>query len=128
MIVGQDDVGAHAARGGGVGEVQQTDYSIGMLNVGGRLGEDLYLSINIPDYCGPSMGGDVSGDYYGFQGFPHCALNSQTIARFDGKENYVIDCDVVEWAGYTNDNGGIVSGHISGTLHILDGPHPTPPY
>jgi hypothetical protein len=91
------------------------------LNVGGRLGEDLYLHINMPDYCGPARFGNVGTDYYAFQGFPDCALNSQIIAKFDGVDSYVIDCDVVAWGGSAS-----ASGHISGVLRIIDGPHPTP--
>lgn len=108
--------------GGGTSGGAPTDYSIGKLNVGGRLGEDLYLDITMFDYCGPARFGDVGTDYYAFQGFPECALNGQVVAKFDGKENYVIDCDVIGWGG----GSAAASGHISGVLRIIDGPHPTP--
>ena len=38
----------------------------------------------------------------------------------NGFENYVIDCDATELG-----TPGTVSGHISGTLRPLDGPHPS---
>jgi hypothetical protein len=74
------------------------------------------------------MGGDVDPLRTHIQGFPDCEpAGDQIIARFDGVENYVIDCDVIGW-GLANEYGGIVSGHVSGVLRPLDGPHPTPPY
>ena len=104
------------------------DYSIGRLNPGGPIGEDLYLSIGMPDYCGPSMGGNADHSVPFFNGFPDCEpTGDQLIARFDGVSNYVIDCDVYEFNGVSQDFGE-VSGHVSGVLRPLDGPHPTPPY
>ncbi|MEP7158273.1 MAG: hypothetical protein ABI797_02510 [Chloroflexota bacterium] len=106
----------------GVGTTDEWDYSIGTLNPGGPIGEDLHLQIIIPDYCGPSMGGDVDRSRAYVQGFPDCEpRGDQLFARFDG-ENYVIDCDVIGWGG-ANEFTGTVSGHVSGTLSPLDGPH-----
>jgi hypothetical protein len=109
--------------GGGVGEVGATDYSIGTLNVSGDgLWHDLYLYINMRDYCGPSRGGDLGTDYFGFQGFPSCETGPYPIiARFDGTDSYIIECNVTNWDNVE------ASGHISGILKMLDGPHPTPP-
>ena len=59
---------------------------------------------------------------------PDCEpRGDQLTARFDGVENYVIDCDVIAWGG-ASEFTGTVSGHVSGVLSPLDGPHPTPPY
>src|SRR6185503_5964846 len=55
----------------GVGTTDFWDYSIATLNVNGRLGEDLPLSIHMPDYCGPSLGGDA-GRVPDYDGFPDC--------------------------------------------------------
>ncbi len=107
---------------------ERWDYSIAALNPGGPLGEDLYLQILMPDYCGPSMGGNAEPGSVHFEGFPDCEpTGDQLIARFDGVSNYVIDCDVFGFSGVDN-NFGEVSGHVSGVLRPLDGPHPTPPY
>lgn len=106
----------------GVGTTDEWDYSIATLNPGGPLGEDLHLQILMPDYCGPTMGGDVDRSRPYFSGFPDCEpLGDQLYARFDGVENYVIDCDVIGFGGVTADTG-TVSGHVSGTLSPLDGP------
>jgi len=51
--------------------------------------------------------------------FPGCGQQNFVTAYFDGVENYVIDCDVAV-------PGSNISGHISGTLHPLGGPPPTP--
>jgi hypothetical protein len=60
------------------------------------------------------MGGDVDRLRPFFSGFPDCEpQGDQIIARFDGVENYVIDCDVVGW-GVANEFSGAVSGHVSG--------------
>ena len=112
----------------GVGTTDEWDYSIGTLNPGGPLGEDMHLQIILSDYCGPSMQGDVEPGSFYIQGFPDCEEGGDELfARFDGVENYVIDCDVV---GFSNANEftGTVTGHVSGVLRPLDGPHPTPPY
>ena len=110
----------------GVGTTDEWDYSIGTLNPSGPLGEDLHLQLILSDYCGPSMQGDVEPGSFYIQGFPDCEpQGDQLIARFDGVENYVIDCDVVAW-GVANEFGGTISGHVSGNLRPLDGPHPTP--
>jgi hypothetical protein len=112
----------------GVGSTEDWDYSIGTLNPGGPIGEDLALQIILADYCGPSMGGQVDRSRAYVQGMPDCEpLGDQLFARFDGVENYVIDCDVIDW-GVANEFTGTVSGHVSGTLRPLDGPLPTPPY
>ncbi len=115
--------------GAGVGDSDFTDYSIGILNPGAPIGEDLALQIIIPDYCGPSMGSDVDTTRPFFEGFPDCEPGGdQLYARFDGVENYVIDCPAVyQWNG-VNSTTGTVTGHVSGTIHPLDGTHPTPPY
>jgi hypothetical protein len=104
------------------------DYSIAALNPGGPLGQDWYMQILMPDYCGPSMQGDVQPGSLYMNGFPDCEpTGDQLIAHFDGVENYVIDCEVFGFNGVDN-NIGEVSGHVHGVLHPLDGPHPTPPY
>jgi len=66
----------------------------------------------------------VSGTAYGVFGFPFCEQPGFVTARFDGVQSYVIDCDVIGWGG----GSAPVSGHFSGVLRLLDGPHPTPPY
>ena len=100
------------------------DYSGGMLIVDGWLGQDIRLHLYAHDYCGPSMGDSVSGTAYGVFGFPFCEQPGFVTARFDGVQSYVIDCDVIGWGG----GSAPVSGHFSGVLRLLDGPHPTPPY
>jgi hypothetical protein len=103
----------------GVGTTDEWDYSIGTLNPGGPIGEDLHLQIIIPDYCGPSMGGDVDRSRGYVQGFPDCEpRGDQLFARFDGVDTYVIDCDVIGY-GNANEFTGTVSGHVSGTLRPL---------
>jgi hypothetical protein len=110
----------------GVGTTEDWDYSIGTLNPGGPLGQDLHLQIILSDYCGPSMGGDVVPGSFYIQGFPDCEpQGDQLFARFDGVENYVIDCDVTGF-GPADEFSGTVTGHVSGVLRPLDGPHPTP--
>jgi hypothetical protein len=105
----------------GVGTTDEWDFSIGTLNPGGRLGEDLHLQIFMPDYCGASLGIDA-GRVPDFDGFPDCEpLGDQLFARFDGVENYVIDCDVIAWS-VANELVGTVSGHVSGTLSPLAAP------
>jgi hypothetical protein len=111
----------------GVGTTEEWDYSIGNILPGGPLGEDMHIYINLPDYCGPSMGGDVEPGRPYISGFPDCEPGGDAMfARFDGVENYVIDCDEVVGFGGITDDFGVVTGHVSGTLRPLDGPHPTP--
>lgn len=43
-------------------------------------------------------------------------------ARFDGVENYVIDCDAIVEFGGVDNTTGTVTGHVSGMLSPLDGP------
>lgn len=108
----------------GVGTTDEWDYSIATLNPGGRLGEDLHLQIFMPDYCGPSLGGDA-GRIPDFDGFPDCEpTGDQMYARFDGVESYVIDCDAIVEFGGVDNNIGTVTGQVSGTLHPLAGPQP----
>ena len=116
--------------GAGVGGTERTDYSIAILNPGAPLGEDLHLQIIMPDYCGPPQGSSVDPSTPSFSGFPDCEEGGdQMYARFDGVENYVIDCPAIfGWGGVdSNTPNGSVTGHVTGTLRPLDGPHPTPP-
>jgi hypothetical protein len=107
----------------GVGGTEDWDYSIATLNPGAPLGEDLHLQILMPDYCGPSMGGEVDKTRPYFSGFPDCEPSGDQLwARFDGVENYVIDCDAVFGFSGVDNNIGQVTGHVSGTLSPLDGP------
>ncbi|MEP7378131.1 MAG: hypothetical protein ABI725_01060 [Chloroflexota bacterium] len=106
----------------GVGTTDPWDYSIGTLNPSGPTGEDLSLTIAMPDYCGPSMGGNVDTQRGFLEGFPDCEPSGdQLFARFDGVDSYVIDCDVIGYGG-ANEFVGTASGHVSGTLSPLDGP------
>jgi hypothetical protein len=108
----------------GVGTTEDWDYSIATLNPGGPVGEDLHLQIIMPDYCGASMGGEVDRSRPYFTGFPDCEPSGdQLYARFDGVENYVIDCEAVFGFGGVDNNVGSVTGHVSGTLSPVDGPH-----
>ena len=55
-------------------------------------------------------------------GLPDCEpTGDQLYDRFDGVENYVIDCDEVFGFSGVDNNTGQVSGHVSGTLRPLDG-------
>lgn len=104
----------------GVGSSDEWDYSIATLNPGGPIGEDLHLQILMPDYCGPSMGGEVDRTRPYITGFPDCEPGGdQLYARFDGIENYVIDCDAIVSFGGVDNNIGTVTGHVSGTLRSL---------
>ena len=101
----------------GVGTTDEWDYSIATLNPGGTLGQDLHLQVLMADYCGPSMGGEVDKSRPYFNGFPDCEpLGDQLFARFDGVDSYVIDCDAVYSFNSIDNNIGIVTGHVSGTL------------
>jgi hypothetical protein len=101
----------------GVGTSDDWDYSIATLNPGGTLGDDLHLQILMPDYCGPSMGGEVDKSQAYFNGFPDCEpLGDQLLARFDGVDSYVIDCDAVYSFNSIDNSIGTVTGHVSGTL------------
>lgn len=104
----------------GVGTTDFWDFSIATLNPAGPTGEDLHLSIHMPDYCGPSLGADA-GRVPDYDGFPDCEpLGDQLYGRFDGV-NYVIDCDVISFSGVSRDTG-TVSGHVSGTLSPIAAP------
>lgn len=106
----------------GVGTTDEWDYSIATLNPGGRLGEDLHVQILMPDYCGPSMGGDVDRSRPHFSGFPDCEpLGDRLFARFDGVDSYVIDCDAIVEFGGVDNNSGTITGSVSGTLRPLVG-------
>ena len=100
----------------GVGTTDEWDYSIGTLNPFGPPGTDLSLTISMPDYCGPSMGGTVDRSRGFLLGFPDCESGGdQLFARFDGVDSYVIDCDVIAY-GPANEFVGTATGHVSGTL------------
>jgi hypothetical protein len=106
----------------GVGGDGATDYSIGTLNVGGPAGEDLSLTIDMPDYCGASTGANPPQAFADFQGFPDCEPGGdQLFARYDGVDSYVIDCDVIGY-GPANEFVGTASGHVSGTLTPVEAP------
>jgi hypothetical protein len=106
----------------GVGTTDEWDYSIATLNVNGRLGEDLPLSIHMPDYCGPSLGGDA-GRVPDYDGFPDCEEGGdQLYARFDGVGSYVLDCAAIVSFNGVDNNIGTATGSVSGTLRPLDGP------
>jgi hypothetical protein len=106
----------------GVGTTDEWDYSIGTLNVSGPPGQDLAVTISMPDYCGPSMGGNVDRLRGFFLGFPDCEPGGdQLFARFDGADSYVIDCDVIGY-GPANEFVGTASGHVDGTLSPMAPP------
>ncbi|MDL2334638.1 MAG: hypothetical protein QFC55_01225, partial [Chloroflexota bacterium] len=55
------------------------------------------------------------------ESFPGCAPQTWVAAKFDGVENYNIDCNSsVTAPGYT------LTGRVSGTLHPIEGPPPSP--
>ena len=56
--------------GAGVGDTNFTDYSIGILNPGAPIGEDLALQILMPDYCGRIDGQQCRYNKAVLRGFP----------------------------------------------------------
>ena len=113
----------------GVPDADFGDWSIGRLNPTGDLFEDLDLSFAIRDWCGPQMGKDIPEELRNrtFDGFLDCPEDSfsRLAARFDGSSSYVIDCSY-EFDRSVDSLTHFGSGQVSGTLVMLDGPHPTP--
>jgi hypothetical protein len=113
----------------GVPDADFGDWSIGRLNPIGGLFEDIILDFEIRDWCGPQMGRNIPEELRNktFVGFITCPEDEFDLtAEFDGTSSYVVDCSYTydrSVAGSTTDTG---SGSVSGTLTILDGPHPTP--
>jgi hypothetical protein len=113
---------------GGVPEGFLGDFSIGQLNVSSGLFDDLDLGISIEDWCGAQMGMDVPEEQQNsfFIGFPACPLDEDYLtAAFDGSSSYVVDCsDQYDHSSSGDTDTGTVQ--VTGTLQMLDGPHPTP--
>jgi hypothetical protein len=112
----------------GVPDADFGDWSIGRLNPIGGLFEDVTLDFAIHDWCGPSMGKNIPDELRnrGFDGFIRCPEDEfQLTAEFDGSSTYIVNCSY-EYDRSMEDDTDTGNGQVSGTLTIIDGPHPTP--
>ncbi len=102
-------------------QMQEPEFHIAQILIQGAPGQDLSIALNFNDEYETTCG-DFTSIQGVFETFPGCGPpDGWVTAAFDDVENYEIDCDTV-----TNINGLTRTGHVSGTLHPIEGPPPSP--
>ena len=121
LCAGSHEKGTLESSAGGFG---RTDYSIGILNATGTVGEDLGLYFSMPDWCGGPLGKNVPDTAVGISGFPGCQPGGSNVpSTYAGSGTYTVDCTPTTWI----EGNATVTGRIQGSLQTLDSPPPGNP-
>jgi hypothetical protein len=99
---------------------QPAGSTIGTVLIQGAPGQDLGIALLFNDEWEATCSGFTSTEGTP-DSFPGCGPDDWVTAKFDGVENYNIDCETSKTAfGYT------LASHVNGTLHPLEATPPSP--